>query len=163
MPETRTTIELPAPPERVWAVLTDFAGYERWHPLLRVSGEANPGGQIRYSRRLSLKSDRWIPVDADIVEFIAPERLAWRQGVRSVFATDESFELEAVEGGTRLTHVMRNSGLLALLVAPISKRKNKASMDLFDGLLARRLAPSSRKSRRTVTSRRKRQDTGNGS
>lgn len=156
MPETLTTIELPAPPERVWAVLTDFTGYERWHPLLRVSGEANPGGQIRYSRRLSLKSDRWITVDADIVEFIAPERLAWRQGVRSVFATDESFELKAVEGGTRLTHVMRNSGLLAMLVAPISRRKNKASMELFDGLLARRLAAQTRQSRRSAPTRTRR-------
>lgn len=162
MSETRTTIELPAPPERVWAVLIDFAGYERWHPLLRVSGEAESGGQIRYSRRLSLRSNRWITVDADIVEFIAPERLAWWQGVRSVFATDESFELEAMEGGTRVTHVMRNSGVLAMLVAPVSRRKNKASMDLFGGLLARRLAPSSRKFRRTVASRRKRQETGNG-
>lgn len=140
MPETRTITNLPAPPERVWAVLTDFAGYERWHPLLRVSGEASPGGQIRYSRRLSLKSNRWITVDADIVEVAEPARLAWRQGVRRIFASDESFVLEAAGTGTKLTHTMRNSGLLAVVFAALSKRKNKASMDLFDGLLARRLA-----------------------
>lgn len=155
MPETRTITDLPASPERVWAVLTAFASYERWHPLLRVSGEAVLDSQIRYSRRLSLKSDHWITVDADIVEFAELARLAWRQGVRRVFATDESFEIEATETGTRFTHIMRNSGILAVFFAPLSKRKNKASMDLFDGLLARRLAPAPRQSRRAAESRTK--------
>ncbi len=153
MPETRTITDLPASPERVWAVLTDFAGYEKWHPLLRVSGDAMLDSQIRYSRRLSLKSNRWITVDADIVEFTEVASLAWRQGVRRIFATDEIFAVEAIGTGTRLTHIMRNSGLIALLVAPLSMRKNKASMDLFDGLLARRLAPVPSQSRRSTTSR----------
>lgn len=160
MVETRTTIELQAPPERVWAVLTDFGGYERWHPLLRVSGVATLGGPIRYSRRMSLQSARWITADADIVELEAPTRLAWRIGSGRLFATDESFEVEATADGARLTHVMKNSGVLAALTAPISKRKNKASMELFDGLLARRLTPASRKTRRASTSRNKRHGTG---
>lgn len=153
MLETRTTTDLPAPLERVWAVLTDFVGYEKWHPLLRIGGEARLDSQIRYSRRLSLKSSRWVTVDADIVEFVELSEMVWRQGVRRVFLTDVSLQVEAIEGGTRLTHVMRNSGLLAALVAPILRRKNKASMDLFDGLLARRLAPAPRQTRRSTGAR----------
>jgi len=39
--ELRSEIEIEAPTERVWGVLTDFAAYPEWNPFIRrVSGRA---------------------------------------------------------------------------------------------------------------------------
>ena len=35
MKELRSQIEIEAPAERVWQVLTDFAAYPEWHPFIR--------------------------------------------------------------------------------------------------------------------------------
>ena len=41
MKELRSEIEIEAPTERVWGVLTDFAAYPEWNPFIRrVSGRA---------------------------------------------------------------------------------------------------------------------------
>jgi hypothetical protein len=48
MKEIVTEIEINAPPERVWGILTDFPAYGKWNPFLyRVVGEAILGTQVR--------------------------------------------------------------------------------------------------------------------
>lgn len=147
----QTTVELAAPPQEVWDVLTAFSNYETWHPLLRLSGDGQ-NGQIDYSRRVSLTSHRWITTQIDVTEVSAPYRLAWRLGARAFFATDESFELEICGSGTILTHRVEYRGVLAFIVEPFAKERLRASVELFDGLLARQFSkkrapaePASRK------------------
>ena len=42
-----TTIEIAAPAERVWAILTDFPSYPQWNPFItRLSGEAKAGTRL---------------------------------------------------------------------------------------------------------------------
>jgi uncharacterized protein YndB with AHSA1/START domain len=48
--ETETAI--PAPPERVWSVLADFASYPAWHPHQEIEGIAELGGKVRIKGRL---------------------------------------------------------------------------------------------------------------
>jgi hypothetical protein len=44
MQELRREIEIDAPPERVWAVVTDFAAYPEWNPFIRrIRGELHEG------------------------------------------------------------------------------------------------------------------------
>lgn len=43
----QTTIQLPAPPAKVWAILTDFAAYPQWNPFITsASGDWAVGNTV---------------------------------------------------------------------------------------------------------------------
>lgn len=48
MPTTDTHIDIDAPPDRVWQVLTNFADYPNWNPfIIKVQGEPIAGTKIK--------------------------------------------------------------------------------------------------------------------
>ncbi len=96
----RATIELAASPERVWAVVSDFAGAARWRPDLEaVRIDTLPGGPIRF---VETSSEGEIPFEVVSQE---PPR---RQVVRVIddglpFGGSWTWELVPLGGGTALT------------------------------------------------------------
>ncbi len=47
MKELHSEIEIDAPAERVWRLLTDFASYPEWNPFIRsISGQPTPGERL---------------------------------------------------------------------------------------------------------------------
>ena len=47
MKELRTEIEIQAPDERVWQLLTDFASFPQWNPFIRsAKGEVKAGARL---------------------------------------------------------------------------------------------------------------------
>jgi len=48
MRELRTEIDIHAPAERVWQILTDFAAYPAWNPFVRsIEGKADEGERLK--------------------------------------------------------------------------------------------------------------------
>ena len=45
--EISAEVQIAAPPERVWAVLTDLSSYRQWHPVfVSVNGELAAGSKL---------------------------------------------------------------------------------------------------------------------
>jgi len=96
----RATIELAASPERVWAVVSDFAGAARWRPDLEsVRLDTASGGPIRF---VETSDEGEIPFE--VVSQDPPRR----QIVRVIddglpFGGTWTWELVPLGGGTGLT------------------------------------------------------------
>lgn len=105
--EIVTDISIAAPPERVWAVLTNFTAYPAWSPFVRsITGELRTGGRITVSMSPDGEKEfRFRPV----LRVVAPGReLRWlgRLGVPFLFDGEHRFVLapDGAGGGGRGDH-----------------------------------------------------------
>ena len=108
-----TSIEINAPPGRVWSLLTDFAGMPAWNPFIRaISGELKPGARLSVHIAPPGKSGmRFKPT----VLAVQPEReLRWlgRLLLPRLFDGEHYFRLEPAGAGVRFVHGERFSGIL---------------------------------------------------
>jgi hypothetical protein len=118
MREIDTQIDIAAPAERVWQVLTDFASYPQWNPFLRqVSGEAKVGARLDVRAQPPGGQPRTFQAT---VQRLEPNReLAWmgRLLMPGLFTGVHSFDLESLgPAHVRLHHRERFTGLLVPLV-----------------------------------------------
>ena len=106
--------EIPAPPEEVWAALTDLDGWGQWNTtLVEPEGELVPGSTVKMKLNLG---KRKTPMRQLIVEVTPPSVLRWqsRFGPTWMFAVMRTFRLTPVgEGATRLEQSEEGTGLLA--------------------------------------------------
>ena len=117
-PAVSVTIDIAAGPERVWRVLTAFAGYPGWHPTLSATAtpaELVPGAEIGLRLAGGAAGDQEFTAVVLAVE--PARRLAWRAGAPGVFEGEHTFELAPLPGGgTRYTDTERWTGDLAATV-----------------------------------------------
>ncbi len=107
-----------APPARVWAALVDLPTWPRWasfHPVARGEIAAGEPVTVHFSVRGRLR----IPGRARFTAVEPERRLWWRGGLGPLLRVDHGFDLEAVDGGTRLHHEERFAGPLAPVVVAI--------------------------------------------
>ena len=113
-PVITAVTDIAAPPEAVWRVLTDFAAYAQWHPVLSfvdVPTAIVPGTRLR--AQVSSGSPNDGEYAFTIVHFEAPRRLEWEGGVPEVLTGRHSFILEPHGGGTRVTDSEEFTGTAA--------------------------------------------------
>jgi hypothetical protein len=119
MREIHTDIEIAAPPERVWQVLTDLGSYPQWNPLVtRASGDLRVGGRLEISVQVPDASlMRFKPV---VLKLEPARELRWlgTLPLPGLFNGEHSFRLEpAGPGRTRFLHGERFTGLLVPVLA----------------------------------------------
>lgn len=115
----RSAIEIRAPLEVVWHVLTDFAAYPAWNPHLR-----RVKGRPREGRRIFIHSQpeggRPIQFRPRVVTWQPPYELRWRSTLvsRRLFSAEHGFRLVPL-GDDRVRFVQDEtfSGLLVPLYA----------------------------------------------
>jgi hypothetical protein len=117
--ELRTELEIDAPPERVWAVLTDFSAYHEWNPFITsIGGELSVGEKL--SVTLSPPEGRDWRFRPSLVVCDAPRELRWLGHLwfKGLFDGEHFFQCrEAGSGRTRFVHGENVNGLLVKYVA----------------------------------------------
>jgi hypothetical protein len=138
-PELRVETVIDAPPERVWAVLTDFATWDEWNPtLLSPNGPPVAGTEVR----MKLKLGRFtVPMRQQIREVDPPRKLVWRsrQAVPAALDVVRTFEIEPLDGGrSKLIQSEVTTGWLARLEVALFRRPIlKGYEDIARGLAQR--------------------------
>lgn len=110
-------IEIDAPPQRVWDVLTDFPSYLRWNPYQVFRGEVKLYGFVEIESR-GLDGRPFKPFRSAIWRLEKASRLELLTGKLFWNASRRVFRLTPTASGTRLTHGIIFSGLGALFLAP---------------------------------------------
>jgi hypothetical protein len=134
-----TTIDIAAPADRVWRMLTDFASFPEWSRfIMAIEGDARPG--TRLSVRLNDGGGE-MKMRPEVVACEEQVELRWRGvvGARFVFSGEHRFRLDALpDGRTRFTHSEMFSGILVpLLWKTLNTRTRKAFHEFNTALRVR--------------------------
>ncbi len=124
MRELRREIEINAPPERVWAVVTDFAAYPEWNPFISsISGELHEGARLEV--RIEPPGARAMTFKPTVRAVEASRELRWLGHLLlpGVLDGEHSLRIEPLDGGR--SRFVQSEGFSGLLVG------------LFKGTLAK--------------------------
>jgi len=78
MKSFHATINIKAPQETIWKLLTDAASFPVWEPgVIRIEGKIAPGEKIVAYNKIS--PDRAFP--AKVTEFVPGQRMVWTGGM----------------------------------------------------------------------------------
>ena len=113
MPELVVEVIVPAPPERVWEVLADFAAYGEWHPYETITGNSASLSQVRVTGRKLGSSQTLEQNWAFVVKSEPGRRLDLLSGNLLLWWSRRFFHLAPHPQGTLLRHGVKMSGLLA--------------------------------------------------
>jgi hypothetical protein len=118
MRELRTQIEIDAPPERVWQVLTDFGAYPNWNPFIRsIEGELRVGARLKV--RIEPPGARGMTFRPTVRAVEPTRELRWlgRLFLPRLVDGEHRLALEPLEGGrSTLIQSERFRGLLVGLL-----------------------------------------------
>ncbi len=95
MLDFEATAEIDAPPEEVWRVLVDVAGYPNWSSgVTAVKGTLVEGGQLTIHTEIS--PDREFKVK--VAELTRDERMVWQSGMPfGLFRAGRAFNLTLID------------------------------------------------------------------
>jgi len=131
MRDIYTTIDIHAPAETVWDVLTDFAAYPEWNGHTRITGDPTEGARLTVAPGPDADS---MPTFKPRVLRADDNELTWRGHlwVRGLFDGDHSFVIEELEPGeSRLVQSEQFSGVLAGLIL---RRYGKQTAETFEAV-----------------------------
>ena len=126
-----TGIFIAAAPERIWAVLTDFAAYPQWNPFIE-SIEGIPEWGQRLTVHIQAGGARQVfkPL---VLQATAPRRLRWlgRLAVPGLFDGEHDFELQVQQGGTRF---LQHETFQGFLVPFLWRKLEPATLAGFEAM-----------------------------
>jgi len=135
-----TVVEIAAPIERVWALLSDFAAYPQWNPFITaVTGRLRKGARLEL--HLAPPERPPVMVRARLLVIRKPTVLRWSGEVVApgLFDGIHSFQLESLgESSCRLRQSERLFGVLAPMLAPGLLDSTRAGYEAMNRALKER-------------------------
>ena len=129
-----TEIEIDAPAERVWDVLTDFASYPEWNPMIiRASGELRPGERLKI--RFEPEGSRGHTFRPKLLTVDPNRELRWLGWPRfpGLFDTEHYWIIDERPGGrTHLLHGTVVYGLLAPLAGKVMEKQSRGPFEMMN-------------------------------
>jgi hypothetical protein len=114
MRQISASVDLDAPPERVWAVLTNTAEYSTWNPFItQIAGTLAVGERLDI--RIAPPGGKPMRFRPTVTDLEPSHRLAWlgRLGIPGLFDGAHTFTLtELPDGRTQLVQSEEFSGVL---------------------------------------------------
>jgi hypothetical protein len=111
--QLRTEVEIAAAPERVWAVLRDFARYSDWNPFIKsIDGQVAVGALLHVIETAPDGSERGYR--ARLVKLEPETEIRWSEKtfVSGIFDAERFITLSARDGATRVVNAGDFSGWL---------------------------------------------------
>ncbi len=131
MLELRTDIEIDAPVERVWEVLTDFDRFPDWNPFIRrIRGNAQVG--TRLDVFLGASGTRGMRFRPTVTKVVPNRELRWlgRLGLPRLFDGEHIFQIEPL--GPNRTRFIQRERFRGLLVPLIARSLNRDARRGFE-------------------------------
>jgi len=132
--EIRTEIDIEAPPDRVWAQLTDLDSYPGWNPFItKAEGAAEPGRRL--SLRMKPAGGRAVTIRPRVTAASPGSVLEWlgHLGVPGIFDGRHRFELTATPAGT---HLVQSETFGGVLVRPFRRSLDTGTRAGFEAMNA---------------------------
>ncbi len=140
MKELTAEVEIEAPAEHVWQVLTDFAKFPEWNPFIRqLSGEARTGGRLEV--RIGASGTRPMSFSPKVLNIEPNRELRWlgRLRIPGLFNGEHSFTIEPLdEKRVRFIQHERFTGLLVPLMGKSLDRDAKRGFEEMNRALKER-------------------------
>jgi hypothetical protein len=144
MRELCREIEIDAVPERVWAVLTDYAAYPEWNPFIRrIAGELREGARLEV--RIEPPGARAMTFKPTVRAVRANRELRWlgRLLLPGILDGEHSLEIEPLESGrSRFVQSERFRGVLVGFVQD-TLSKTEIGFELMNSALKARVEQAS--------------------
>ena len=138
-----TEIEIDAPPEAVWATLTNTDKFGEWNPFIHeMKGELAVGNTL--SVTLGAPGKARMSFKPQVLRADENRELRWRGKllVGGLFDGEHAFELQPTDKGTRFVHHERFSGLLVPLLKGMLERDTRPGFEAMNAALKQRVEAS---------------------
>jgi hypothetical protein len=136
-----TTVDIDAPKQLVWDVLTDFAAYHEWNPDTRIEGTAQVGSKLTV--HMGAASGRGMSFKPTVLAATPGVELRWvgRLAFGGIVDGEHFFILDRnADGTTHLIHGECYSGVLVALTKPfVNKGRNQDGYENFNRILKQRV------------------------
>jgi len=134
-----TSIEIAAPPDRVWQVITDLESFSSWNPFMtKAMGRVVVGDTL--SITIAPPGGRSMNFKPKVLEVDPNHRLRWigRFLVPGLFDGEHLFQVEPLEGGrSRFTQSERFTGVLTWFSGKLLER-TRAGFEAMNAALKER-------------------------
>lgn len=102
--EVRTSIDIDAPPEQVYAVLADLGAYPQWNPYhVSVIGPFEEGAELAV--KVIRPDGKEVNIPPHLLRIVENEEITWGGGIKGIFYGEHVMRLVALPGSrTRLIH-----------------------------------------------------------